>query len=491
MMNKFIANVSLVILLTLPSLEAGKVVSGYLNQATGKRAAVVAGKSNAASAGNSLVGAGQDNTATGYNATVLGGAQNTAVTQGASVLTGYQNANSGRDSAILSGTKNQIQLGAVRSSVLAGSSNTIESSAWSSFIGAGYNNSNAGDKSAILMGSNNMIGAGGDNTLVAGVSASSDHKNSFVFNTDNFNPLATTKDGQFLVNAMGGVVLKGGVTIQGNLLVTGGLDSEGGVVMVGEKGDPGPQGLRGDSGQNGLDGLDGADGVSISVANINANGDLILTLTNGSIINAGSVGGGGALPLALGVGSTIAWQNPYYNETISGEVVSYDAQADSGIADADIKDDDPDDADRSLSYIFEYSFEDDFDVIEYREIGVVSTDQEALDHLNNIISDPTNPITVAINAYITEPSPENDQLLDDAIFAANLNYALEVTDNDEIFIHIGGEVRVEAFSTTGTQRIYGPQIRLNSGNTAFEFVGGGYVGVTTTISNFVVVEVPQ
>ena len=127
-------------------------------------------------------------------------------------------------------------------------------------------------------------------------------------------------------------------------------------------------------------------------------------------------------------------------------------------------------------------------MIEYREIGVVSTDQEALDHINNIISDPTNPITVAIEAFIAVPSPENDQLLDDAIFAANLNYALEVTDNDEIFIHIGGEVRVEAFSTTGTQTIYGPQIRLNSGNTAFEFVGGGYLGITTTITNFEVVE---
>jgi hypothetical protein len=277
----------------LPQAHAGKVISGYFNQAEGTRAAVVAGKSNSASAGNSLVGAGQDNTATGYNATILGGAQNTATTQGASVLTGYQNANAGRDSAILSGGKNQIQLGAVRSSVLAGSSNTIESSAWSSFIGAGYNNSNAGDKSAILMGSNNIIGAGGDNTLVAGVNASSDHKNSFVFNTDSSNPLATTDDGQFLVNATGGAIINGRATIQGNLSLTGGLQRKGGVVMIGEKGEPGPQGPTGDVGQGGLDGADGSDGVGVSDADINANGDLILTLTNGSIINAGSVGGGG------------------------------------------------------------------------------------------------------------------------------------------------------------------------------------------------------
>jgi hypothetical protein len=627
----------------MPQAHAGKVLSGSLNTASGRDAVVVSGGENTASGGNSvvvggvrntasgpksIVVAGRGNKAEGANASILSGLGNTAGGSGSSVLTGNVNNSSGEYSSILSGINNIVRVGALRSAVLSGSENVIEDTAINSYIGAGTKNFNAGNRSAILGGSKNIIQANGFNTVVAGVLASSNHANSFVFNSDGTNALATTDDGQFLVNATGGVILNGGTTIQGPLKVSGGLSYEGddGNIIEVE----GPQGETGLRGPKGDTGVAGQDGVGIANANINAEGNLILTLSDGSTINAGSVEGGGGggptleasldgagllwassgdslwfsqttttyddvdavqsgyigndsetilqttvsgpgevsfrwkvdseeeydflrfkidgltqnsisgtsdwllqtytlgagihvlswsyekdesessgadagyldevafvtgdgdvLPLNLMVGSTIAWQNPYYNETISSEVVSYDAQAKSGTADAEIKDEDPDDADRSLSYIFEYSFEDDFDVIEYREIGVVSTDQEALDHLNNIISDPTNPITVAINAYITEPSPENDQLLDDAIFAANLNYALEVTDNDEIFIHIGGEVRVEAFSTTGTQRIYGPQIRLNSGNTAFEFVGGGYVGVTTTISNFVVVEVPQ
>lgn len=142
------------------------------------------------------------------------------------------------------------------------------------------------------MGSNNMIGAGGDNTLVAGVNASSDHKNSFVFNSSSANALATTGDGQFLVNATGGAVINGRTTIQGNLSVTGGLQRKGGVVMLGEKGEPGPQGPKGDSGQdgsNGSNGSDGSDGLGISDASIDANGNLILTLSDGSSINAGKV----------------------------------------------------------------------------------------------------------------------------------------------------------------------------------------------------------
>jgi len=487
-MNKIIANVSLGILLTLPSLEAGKVVIGAAdNTAGGPRSVVAGGKNNETSAGFAFIGAGRGNKVEASDASVLGGNNNTVSGAKSSVLTGYLNNSAGLESAIVSGIRNITSAGAIRSAVLSGTDNVIEDDAWSSYIGGGYRNSNAGDRSAVLMGTDNVVGANALNTVVAGIKASSDHKNSFVFNSSLANPLATTKNGQFLVNATGGAIINGGTTIQGNLSVTGGLQSEGGVVMVGEKGDAGPQGPRG---TRGVAGQDGSAGAGISDAEI-VNGNLILFLTNGETINAGSVGGdggGGAVPLDLRIGSTIAWQNPYYNETVSAGVTQYDPATNTGEASAEILDSDPGDADRNRDYTFEYSFINGYDEIDYREIGVVSTDQETLDHLNNIISDPTNPITVAINAYIAEPSSENDQRLNDAIFVANLNYSVEVTNNDEIFIHIGGEVRVDAFSTIGTQTIYGPQIRLNSGNTAFEFVGGGYVGITTSITNFEVVE---
>ena len=472
------------------------------------------------------------------------------------------------------------------------------------------------------MGTDNVIGANALNTMVAGIKASSNHKNSFVFNSSGAKPLATTGDGQFLVNATGGIVLNGGATIQGPLRVGGSLSYYGGqgkIVEVvgpagargargaqgpqgpaglqgaqGEQGSEGPAGPTGPRGATGQDGSDGnalLDGMKIIRGTVAANGivlqgsgftvnrvavtldsnsgprgdydddgfydgryvitfdeafhsppSIIVTVEKvveiygddpnpdgryhgGSIFNTSSSGfttdtsaffsdyyasnmaaldstfhfiaigqvgdgdgGGGAVPLSLRIGSTIAWQNPYYNETVSAGVTQYDPATNTGVASAEILDSDTGDADRNRDYTFEYSFINGYNQIDYREIGVVYTDQEALDHLNNIISDPTNPITVAIKAFIAEPSSENDQRLDDAIFAANLNYSLEDANNGEIFIHIGGEIRVEAFSTIGTQRIYGPQIRLNSGNTAFEFVGGGYVGITTTITNFVVVE---
>ena len=102
------------------------------------------------------------------------------------------------------------------------------------------------------MGTDNVIGANALNTVVAGVKASSNHKNSFVFNSSLANPLATTKNGQFLVNATGGIVLNGGTTIQGPLSVSGGLSyegAEGGIIEV-----AGPQG------EAGRDGVDGAQG---------------------------------------------------------------------------------------------------------------------------------------------------------------------------------------------------------------------------------------
>ena len=53
----------------------------------------------------------------------------------------------------------------------------------------------------------------------------------------------------------------------------------------------GPQGAAGPAGQNGTNGTNGVDGVGISTATIDASGHLILTLTNGNTIDAGSAKG--------------------------------------------------------------------------------------------------------------------------------------------------------------------------------------------------------
>ena len=67
----------------------------------------------------------------------------------------------------------------------------------------------------------------------------------------------------------------------GTSLVT--IGSEGSVGPEGEKGEKGEQGEQGEQGPAGLN------GVGISSAGITKNGDLILTLSDGTEINAGSV----------------------------------------------------------------------------------------------------------------------------------------------------------------------------------------------------------
>ena len=69
------------------------------------------------------------------------------------------------------------------------------------------------------------------------------------------------------------------------------------IVQQGPPGTPGTNGTNGVDGQdgedgtNGTNGTNGADGISVEVVNINADGDLIITLTDGSVHNAGHVVG--------------------------------------------------------------------------------------------------------------------------------------------------------------------------------------------------------
>jgi len=73
---------------------------------------------------------------------------------------------------------------------------------------------------------------------------------------------------------------------------TGSQGSQGPQGLKGDKGDKGEQGLQGSKGYQVPQGLAvpaGADGIGISDTSIDADGNLIVTLTDGSVINTGSV----------------------------------------------------------------------------------------------------------------------------------------------------------------------------------------------------------
>ena len=64
--------------------------------------------------------------------------------------------------------------------------------------------------------------------------------------------------------------------------------------IQGEKGDQGVQGEKGDAGINGTDGINGtngADGVGITDVTINADNELVLSFSNGNVINLGNIKG--------------------------------------------------------------------------------------------------------------------------------------------------------------------------------------------------------
>lgn len=76
--------------------------------------------------------------------------------------------------------------------------------------------------------------------------------------------------------------------------VTGenGRDGKNGVDgTIGATGAAGEKGEKGDKGDTGDTGADGKDGVGITSATVNKDGDLIITFTNGTVINAGHVAG--------------------------------------------------------------------------------------------------------------------------------------------------------------------------------------------------------
>ena len=61
------------------------------------------------------------------------------------------------------------------------------------------------------------------------------------------------------------------------------------VKAQGEKGDKGDAGENGSDGKDGLNGSDGKDGNGVKTIVINDKGELIITLDDGTVINAGQV----------------------------------------------------------------------------------------------------------------------------------------------------------------------------------------------------------
>ena len=59
----------------------------------------------------------------------------------------------------------------------------------------------------------------------------------------------------------------------------------------GDKGDQGIQGEKGDKGDAGINGTNGADGVGITDVTINADDELVLSFSNGNVINLGNIKG--------------------------------------------------------------------------------------------------------------------------------------------------------------------------------------------------------
>ena len=91
----------------------------------------------------------------------------------------------------------------------------------------------------------------------------------------------------------GSCVVKSEINVDGELVFT---LSDGSTINAGVvKGEPGVQGEPGKDGENGADGKDGADGepgadgVSIVKVELNVNDEMLITLSNETIVNLGRV----------------------------------------------------------------------------------------------------------------------------------------------------------------------------------------------------------
>jgi hypothetical protein len=94
-------------------------------------------------------------------------------------------------------------------------------------------------------------------------------------------------DIQSRFDAVGNTIEKRVASIQDGRNGSNGIDGRDG--KDGKSGRDGAKGDKGDAGQNGRDGVDGVDGVSVVNANIDFDGSLIISLSDGREINVGEV----------------------------------------------------------------------------------------------------------------------------------------------------------------------------------------------------------
>ena len=94
------------------------------------------------------------------------------------------------------------------------------------------------------------------------------------------------------INALGELVI---TYSDGNTVnlgkVVGNDGAQGAQGEKGEKGDKGDQGVQGEKGDAGINGTNGADGVGITDVTINADNELVLSFSNGNVINLGNIKG--------------------------------------------------------------------------------------------------------------------------------------------------------------------------------------------------------
>lgn len=79
--------------------------------------------------------------------------------------------------------------------------------------------------------------------------------------------------------------------VQGEKGEKGDKGDKGDQGIQGEKGDKGDQGVQGEKGDAGINGTNGADGVGITDVTINADNELVLSFSNGNVINLGNIKG--------------------------------------------------------------------------------------------------------------------------------------------------------------------------------------------------------
>lgn len=89
----------------------------------------------------------------------------------------------------------------------------------------------------------------------------------------------------------GAVGPKGDTGATGTTGVKGDTGATGATGLTGAKGDTGLTGLKGDTGSQGLQGIQGPAGRNVTTSSIDGNGNLLITLSDGVIINAGAVVG--------------------------------------------------------------------------------------------------------------------------------------------------------------------------------------------------------